>query len=116
MAMKYLVDFAYRNICFFNFLENSLKNWNLILSQRSKEKITIQQKLFREINDDNLVNNQQDEKNCGKHTEEMTQLKKEKVREWAKRFNQNLSKELNTEEINIFIDKIIYPTVFDKLE
>jgi len=57
-----------------------------------------------------------EEKNCGIYNEEKIQIKTDKIREWAKTFNPNLSKKLEMEEINAFIDKSVYPNVIDKLD
>ena len=116
MAMNYLIDFAYRNICFLNFLETSLKNWNLVLNQHPKENLTKKQSFFRQENDENLIHYMVEEKNCGIYSEEKIQIKTDKIREWAKTFNPNLSKKLEMEEINSFIDKSVYPNVIDKLD
>ena len=116
MAMNYLIDFAYRNICFLNFLEASLKNWNLVLDQHPKDNLTKKQSFFRQVNDENLIHYMVEEKNCGIYNEEKIQIKTDKIREWAKTFNPNLSKKLEMEEINAFIDKFVYPNVIDKLD
>ena len=115
MDMNYLIDFAYRNICFFNFLEISLNNWNIVTSQNSNEKITTKQNNFRIKNDQNLINYQAEEKNCRLYTNECIQMKTNKILEWAKKSKIFLPKELKLEELNNFIDKTLYPTVFNRL-
>ena len=114
MDKNYLIDFAYRNICFFNFLEISLKNWN-ILNKNSKEDIAKKQSLFRKLNEENLIHYLSEEKNCRIYTVEKIQIKIDKIREWAITFNILLSKELKLEELNPFIDKTLHPTFIDKL-
>ena len=115
MDMNYLIDFAYRNICFFNFLDISLNNWNIVTKENANEKISIKQTYFREKNDQNLINYQAEEKNCRLYTNECIQIKTDKILEWAKKSKIFLPKELKLEELNNFIDKTLYPTVFNRL-
>ena len=115
MDMNYLIDFAYRNICFFNFLEISLNNWNIVTKENANEKISTKQNYFREKNDKNLINYQAEEKNCRLYTNECIQIKTDKILEWAKKSKIFLPKELKLEELNNFIDKTLYPTVFNRL-
>ena len=116
MDMNCLIDFAYRNICLLNFLENSLKNWDLVLGQHPSETIKNKQSIFRKKNEANFIEYLIEEKNCGIYTEQKIQIKKNKIREWAKAFNQVLSKKLEVEELNSFVDKTLYHTFIDKLD
>ena len=115
MDRNYLIDFAYRNICFFNFLEISLNNWNIVTSQHMNGNFTTKQIYFREKNDQNLIKYQDEEKNCLIYTMECIKTKTDRILEWAKTSKIFLSKELKLEELNNFIDKTLYPTVFNRL-
>ena len=37
MPKDLMIEFAYKNICFMNFLENSLDSWNFVVSNHSEE-------------------------------------------------------------------------------
>lgn len=116
MVKNYLIDLAYRNICFLNFLETSLNNWISVIKDNPKEKIRIQQDLFRQKNDTNLIKYNDEEKLGGKHSIDIIVLKTEKIRDWAKKIKINISKELNVEEIHSFIDKSIFSILIEKLK
>ena len=77
--MNCLIDFAYRNICLLNFLENSLKNWDLVLGQHPSETIKNKQSIFRKKNEANFIEYLIEEKNCGIYTEQKIHLKKIKL-------------------------------------
>ena len=115
MVRNYLIDLAYRNICFLKFLETSLDNWTSVKRENPNEKISELQKLFRQKNDENLINYQSEEKLGGQYSADTIAIKTEKIRDWAKTLNINMEKEFNAEEINAFIDKTLYPALFPKL-
>ena len=48
-------------------------------------------------------------------SEEIYKQKFERIKEWAKMHKKNLSKDMNLDEINSFIDDILYPNIKTKL-
>ena len=115
MPKELMIEFAYKNICFMNFLENSLDSWNFVVSNHSEVKLTQKQQLFREKNDANLLKYQQEENNSQKHTNDIFLVKKEKIREWALLNKRNFAKDITFEEINSLIDDLLFPNIINKL-
>ena len=115
MPKDLMIEFAYKNICFMNFLENSLDSWNFVVSNHSEVKLTQKQQLFREKNDDNLLKYQEEENNSQKHTNDIFLVKKEKIREWALLNKRNFAKDITFEEINSLIDDLLFPNIINKL-
>ena len=115
MPKELMIEFVYKNICFMNFLENSLDSWNFVVSNHSEVKLTQKQQLFREKNDANLLKYQQEENNSQKHTNDIFLVKKEKIREWALLNKRNFAKDITFEEINSLIDDLLFPNIINKL-
>lgn len=115
MPKELMIEFAYKNICFMNFLENSLDSWNFVVSNHSEVKLTQKQQLFRKKNDDNLLKYQEEENNLQKPTNDIFLVKKEKIREWALLNKRNFAKDITFEEINSLIDDLLFPNIINKL-
>ena len=88
MVKNCLINFAYRNICFMDFLETSLNNRNKIKDEKSKKL----QDEFRQINDNNLVEYQKEESIASDETKDKYFLKLEKISFWAKKKRYNYQK------------------------
>lgn len=116
MLRKTLIDFAFRNISFFDFLNISLDNWQFVLHENANENVPIKQKIFRQRNDHNLLNYKEEERIAQIVSEEGYTQKFKKIEEWAKIYKKKLSKNMNFNEINSLIDDIIYPEIKDKLK
>lgn len=115
-----LLDFAYRNICFLDFLNVSLVGLNTVDEGIKKGLYDIKkmskQLLFRTVNDNNLLKYQTEEKVAGDCSEESKKIKVMRIREWAKCNKFNLSKEIKEDEINALVDKLVYPKLIDDLK
>ena len=115
MPKELMIEFAYKNICFMNFFENSLDSWNFVVSNHSEVKLTQKQQLFRENNDANLLKYQEEENNSQKYTNDIFLVKKEKMREWALLNKRNFSKDITFEEINSLINDLLFQNIINKL-
>ena len=115
-----LIDFAYRNICFLDFLNASLVSLNTVDDGIKKGLYDIKkmskQLLFRTVNDSNLLKYQTEEKVAGDLSEGSKKIKVIRIADWAKCNKINLSKEIKKDEINTLVDKLIYPKLIDDLK
>lgn len=115
-----LIDFAYRNICFLDFLNASLVSLNTVDDGIKKGLYDIKkmskQLLFRTVNDSNLLKYQTEEKVAGDLSEGSKKIKVMRIGDWAKCNKINLSKEIKKDEINTLVDKLIYPKLIDDLK
>ena len=114
MMKNPLIDFSFRNICFYDFLNQSLENYNSVLNDHPNETPKVQQKLFREVNDNNLLYYQEEEKVANNLSEGVYSQKFERIYEFAKKYKIKLSKNINPDEINSFIDDTLYPKLKNK--
>ena len=115
MMKNPLIDFSFRNICFYDFLNQSLENYNSVLNDHPNEAPKVQQKLFREVNDNNLLYYKEEEKVANNLSEKVYSQKFERIYEFAKKYKIKLSKNINPDEINSFIDDTLYPKLKNKL-
>ena len=115
MAKNCLIDISYRNICFMNFLNDSLTSWKEILKSSGNKTLREQQDEFRVINDFNLIKYQERENVAKVDSKENYLLKIETINNFAKINKFNLSKDISLEEINSLVDKYVYPQIINKL-
>lgn len=119
MTDSYLIDFAYRNICFLNFLDTALIYWEESYREYNdalKNNKTIdRQKLFKEKNVFNLRKYNLENKISSERTKETYITKANKVNEWARLKNLKLSKEITIDEMNYLIDKYLFPQIINQI-
>ena len=109
MASVYLIEYAYKSICFLDFLNESLKSWESV-PQKNENNIDLsmseKQQKFREINNDNLLSYYEKEKISENNPKNINSKKVEFIEEWAKTNGIKFSKNFSFEEINKFSDQI----------
>ena len=115
MAKNCLIDISYRNICFTNFLNDSLTSWKEILKNSGNKSLRQQQDEFRVINDFNLIKYQERENVAKVDSKENYLLKIKTINDFATINKFNLSKDISLEEINSLVDKYVYPQIINKL-
>ena len=115
MAKNCLIDISYRNICFMNFLNDSLKSWKEVLKSSGNKTLREQQDEFRVINNNGLIKYQERENVAKVDSKENYLLKIETINNFAKINKFNLSKDISLEEINSLVDKYVYPQIINKL-
>ena len=115
MAKNCLIDISYRNICFMNFLNDSLTSWKEVLKSSGNKTLREQQDEFRVINNNELIKYQERENVAKVDSKENYLLKIETINNFAKINKFNLSKDISLEEINSLVDKYVYPQIINKL-
>ena len=116
MIKNNLEDFAYRNICFLNFLNASLNVWKNIHDQNSNNNVTKKMKEeFLQKNENNLKIYNVEKATAGKQTQSDLLSKKLKIREWILENKIKISNNMNQEEINALIYLYLFPKLKEKI-
>ena len=105
-----LLDLAYRNICFKVFLDISMSDWLSALNEKDNK--TEAQSVFCEKNKTHLVDYLNDIRIGGHSGQETDKVKKEKLSAWARSNRINISKDPKEEEMNVLINKHLFPQIF----
>ena len=111
MVKNYLLDFAYRNICFINFINASVNVWKSI-----QNNITTKKKdEFLQHNEGNLAVYNTDKLIVGKYTPDVRLPKELKIRQWIRENEIKISPNLGIEETNLLIDVHLFPKLKEKI-
>ena len=117
MDSLYLIEYSYRSLKFINFLEQSLNSWKQVPeTNEMKNKLTMQEKqmIFRQINNDNLIEYQKFENSVEMpKSGKVDSQKVDFIKKWAKSNNIKYSN-FNFEEI-YYISNQIYNFYINKL-
>lgn len=112
MEENYIIDFAYRNICFLKFFEHSKANLLIIKNFYQNNQLESQ---FKNQNEEQLQKYEKEEKIYEDQTKKGILIKKETIKNWAKINKINVSNNLDNNEINKIIDKSIFPQLMSNL-
>ncbi len=115
MSKNHLMDFAYRNICFLKFLNNSLKVWVDIQNTNNSNMTLSKKEQFLQANKDNLAIYDNEKLIAGNFTLNALLGKDKKIEEWISENKININKIREVYEINVLSDKYVFPKFKEKL-
>lgn len=114
-SKNYLMDFAYRNICFLKFLNLSLEVWNNIQIGQNPNTSINKKDQFLQANKDNLAIYENEKKISQKKTVEAFLDKEKKINEWIKENKIIMKQNRDIDELNFISDKYVFPQFKEKL-
>ena len=79
MPRFYFIELAYRSINFLAFLNDSLDNWDLVLNEKEQYTLSQKQSRFRNLNNQNLIKYQENEKKNEDHPQKLNYEKVELI-------------------------------------
>ena len=115
MPKQLLIDYLYRNLCFFDFLEESLKTYETINKSENFNKCENKMNFFLSKNSEKFESYKKMKKIAGKYSIDEENKKVNKIIEWAKSKGIILKEDITLDEVNYLTDKIFYIEFKDKM-